>query len=48
MIDLLSEDMIEPSVRTHKLCNRCVTCRSARLFALPYAGHPDYREEWRP
>jgi hypothetical protein len=19
-----------------------------RLLALPYAGHPDYREEWRP
>jgi hypothetical protein len=19
-----------------------------KLIALPYAGHPDYREEWRP
>ncbi|MEV5941072.1 DUF6221 family protein, partial [Streptomyces sp. NPDC051994] len=19
-----------------------------RLLALPYAGHPGYREEWRP
>ncbi len=22
--------------------------RFLRLFALPYADHPDYREEWRP
>lgn len=32
----------------------CVTCRkqgpctTLRLLALPYADHPDYREEWRP
>lgn len=23
-------------------------CATARLLALPYADHPDYREEWRP
>ena len=23
-------------------------CRTVRLLALPYADHPDYREEWRP
>jgi hypothetical protein len=23
-------------------------CRTLRLLALPYAEHPDYREEWRP
>lgn len=23
-------------------------CRTLRLLALPYAGHPEYREEWRP
>lgn len=23
-------------------------CPTLRLLALPYAGHPDYREEWRP
>ncbi len=23
-------------------------CATVRLIALPYAGHPDYREEWRP
>lgn len=23
-------------------------CPIVRLLALPYAGHPDYREEWRP
>jgi hypothetical protein len=22
--------------------------RMLRLIALPYAGHPDYREDWRP
>ncbi len=22
--------------------------RFLRLFAIPYADHPDYREEWRP
>lgn len=23
-------------------------CRTVRLLALPYADHPDYRDEWRP
>jgi hypothetical protein len=23
-------------------------CMTSRLLALPYADHPDYREEWRP
>lgn len=23
-------------------------CRTAKLLALPYADHPDYRDEWRP
>ncbi|MFD3802629.1 DUF6221 family protein [Streptomyces sp. NPDC058619] len=23
-------------------------CRTLRLLALPYANHPDYREDWRP
>jgi hypothetical protein len=23
-------------------------CRTLRLLAGPYAGHPDYREEWKP
>jgi len=23
-------------------------CSTVRLMALPYADHPDYREEWRP
>jgi hypothetical protein len=23
-------------------------CETMRLLALPHAGHPDYREEWRP
>lgn len=23
-------------------------CATLRLLAMPYADHPDYREEWRP
>ncbi|MDQ3577454.1 MAG: DUF6221 family protein [Actinomycetota bacterium] len=23
-------------------------CQTVRLLALPFAAHPDYREEWRP
>ena len=23
-------------------------CRTLRLLAAPYSGHPDYREEWKP
>lgn len=23
-------------------------CRTLRALALPYAEHPDYREEWKP
>jgi hypothetical protein len=23
-------------------------CTTLRLLALPHAGHPDYREEWKP
>lgn len=23
-------------------------CRTLQLLALPYADHPDYRDEWRP
>lgn len=25
-----------------------ILCPTLRLLALPYADHPDYREEWRP
>jgi len=25
-----------------------VPCDTVRLLALPYADHPDYRDEWRP
>lgn len=28
--------------------NRGGWCETLRLLALPYAGHDDYREEWRP
>ena len=34
------------------LCDECHSkvwpCPTLRLLALPHAGHPDYREEWRP
>jgi Family of unknown function (DUF6221) len=29
-------------------CGRPTPCPTLRLMALPYADHPDYREEWRP
>lgn len=30
-------------------CERSTSpCNTLRLLALPYADHPDYREEWRP
>ncbi|MFE7624640.1 DUF6221 family protein [Streptomyces sp. NPDC057509] len=31
-------------------CTLCgeTGCTTLRLFALPYADHPDYRESWRP
>jgi hypothetical protein len=33
-------------------CDNCGAafdpCETLRLLALPYADHPDYREEWRP
>lgn len=25
-----------------------IPCPTLRLLAMPYADHPDYREEWRP
>ncbi|WP_367138907.1 MULTISPECIES: DUF6221 family protein [Streptomyces] len=36
--------------RPHDLLTGAVNSlrRVARLLALPYADHPDYREEWRP
>lgn len=30
----------------HKECD--ASCYVVRVLALPYASHPDYREEWRP
>jgi hypothetical protein len=30
------------------LWNAEVPCLTLRLLALPHAGHPSYREEWRP
>jgi len=29
-------------------CGVLFPCPTLRLLALPYADHPDYREEWRP
>lgn len=34
------------------VCDKCddarFPCDTLRLLALPYADHPDWREEWRP
>ncbi|WP_225794772.1 DUF6221 family protein [Streptomyces aculeolatus] len=33
------------------ICTTCLyapPCETLRALALPYADHPDYREEWRP
>jgi hypothetical protein len=48
-----------PDPRTNRIqhyCRTCsavddqdyFTCATIRLLALPFASHPDYREEWRP
>lgn len=29
-------------------CGQTYPCLTMRYLALPYAGHPDYREEWKP
>lgn len=29
-------------------CGHPEPCPTLRLMALPFADHPDYREEWRP
>lgn len=29
-------------------CGHPDPCPTMRLMALPFADHPDYREEWRP
>ena len=29
-------------------CGHADPCPTLRLMSLPYAEHPDYREEWRP
>ena len=39
--------------RPRTLCGECVAsdgryCNTMYLLALPYADHPDYREEWKP
>jgi hypothetical protein len=31
----------------HDASFQSIDCDSLRLLALPYADHPDYREEWR-
>ena len=32
----------------HASCGGPSPCEDLRLLALPYAGHADYRDEWRP
>lgn len=38
-------DLSEATWRTHGGCDRCVTCLTVRLLALPYADHEDYQPE---
>ena len=44
MITLCGVDPREPGA----LLLRVQTDAVVRLLAVPYAGHPEYREEWRP
>lgn len=37
-----------PCVTCGQVRPRRFPCPTLRLLALPYADHPDYREEWRP
>jgi hypothetical protein len=48
-----------PLIGTFTACQNCYEdvqrsptdqypCDTLRLLSLPYASHPDYREEWRP
>jgi hypothetical protein len=36
------------SCDAHDASMRSIPCDTLLLLALPYADHPDYREEWRP
>lgn len=38
----------DDSVRQCSTCRRPGLCGTVRALALPYAGRPGYREEWRP
>lgn len=37
-----------PVERAHAVARRDALREAVELDALPYAGHPDYRDEWRP
>lgn len=43
--------IIDAHVSGDALCDRCAgspeDCPTLQLLALPYADHPDYRDEWR-
>lgn len=42
------EDIVGPRGTCHTCSEIEFPCRTLRAIALPYADHPDYREEWRP
>ena len=44
IITLCGVDPLQPGA----LLLRVQTDAVVRLLALPYADHPDYREQWRP
>lgn len=41
-------DAIEDVDRTSSPTAGLIVVEMRRLLAVPYAAHPDYREEWRP
>lgn len=45
------DDGTEPPIEFNTDCFECrqaPPCPTLRALVLPYNGHPDYREEWKP
>lgn len=47
-VDLEAKRRIVELHGESEFCERIVMFEVLCLLALPYADHPDYREEWRP
>lgn len=46
--ECVSYDWVSKEINTCMWVDADEVCTTLRLLALPYADHPDYREEWRP